>query len=72
MSLVSFSINMAQKKHLPQGAYGVTFFFADMDNLFIFVLVMLVDKGSILPSNLFFHQKLKAGVFVWYVSKIIY
>lgn len=63
---------MAQKKHLPQGAYGVTFFLADMDNLFIFVLVMLVDEGSIFPSSQFLHQKLKAGAFVWYDILMIY
>lgn len=61
-----------RRKHLLQDTHGVAFLLADMDNLFIFRLVMLVDEGSIFPLNRFFHQKLKARVFVWYVFKILY
>ena len=61
-----------RRKHLLPAAHGIASLLADMVNLFIFGLVMLVDKGSIPPSNQFFHPKLKAGVFVWHVFKIIY
>ena len=60
------------RKHLLRSAHGIACLLADMVNLFIWGLVMLVDKGSIPPSNQFSHIKLKAGVFVWHVFKIIY
>lgn len=60
------------RKHLLRNAHGIACLLADMVNLFIWGLVMLVDKGSIPPSNQFFHIKLKAGVYVWHVLKIIY
>lgn len=57
MSLVSFSINMAQKRTPAPECHVPAFLLADTDNLFIFGLVMSAGEGSILPSNQFFHQK---------------
>lgn len=42
---------------------------ADMVNLFIWGLVMLVDKGINPSLKSIFHIKLKAGVYVWHVLK---
>lgn len=57
MFSVSFSINLAQKKSSAPECRVAAFLLADTDNLFIFRLVILVEEGSDLPSNQFFHQK---------------
>lgn len=57
MSLVSFSINMAQKETPAPECHVAAFLLAATDNLFILGLVMLVEEGSVLPSNQFFNQK---------------